>query len=458
MKKPNILLFIADDHRHDAMSCAGDSSVKTPTMDKLAKEGTRFTQAHIQGSFVPAVCTPTRACLHSGVNLARALAAHYSSEGLNRCPGPEVSGRVEIPSQFKTLGERLRECGYHSFATGKWHNDHESFQRSFCDGDAIFMGGMHGQFNTPLYHYSSGGHYRKEHGYVANRHSSEVFSETAIRFIENYDDSDKPFFLYVAYTSPHDPKTAPEAFHNQYPADVIELPPNFMTEHPFDNGELQIRDEKLAATPRDLHEIRQHMADYNAMIAHQDLWMGKVLDALEVKGVAEDTIVVYLSDHGLAVGQHGLMGKQNLYEHSIRVPFIMKGPGIPRNEKRDAQFYSFDLYATLCEMLEIGASEGLDSQSILPVLRDPEYALRNEIYSAYKHQQESLKGDGFKVIRYYRDEENDSGVDKVQLFDLKNDPWEMHDLGEDPMYEARLSSMLDALAKNRKTLEDSMVG
>jgi arylsulfatase A-like enzyme len=107
------------------------------------------------------------------------------------------------------------------------------------------------------------------------------------------------------------------------------LPENWMPEHPFDNGELRIRDELLAKLPRDPAETRQHLADYSAMIAHQDYHMGCLVDRLDALGLGEETLVIYTSDHGLAIGRHGLMGKQNVYEHALRIPLILRGPGIP---------------------------------------------------------------------------------------------------------------------------------
>src|SRR5439155_24083768 len=111
----------------------------------------------------------------------------------------------------------------------------------------------------------------------------------------------------------------------------VALPPNFLPEHPFDNGELRVRDELLAGFPRTPDEVRRHIADYYGMISHQDAWMGRVLAA-----APDNTIVVYTADHGLALGQHGLMGKQSLYDHSIRVPLIVSGPGLPSGRRVDA--------------------------------------------------------------------------------------------------------------------------
>lgn len=120
------------------------------------------------------------------------------------------------------------------------------------------------------------------------------------------------------------------------PRDNIAVPANFMPEHPFDNGEMRIRDEMLGPFPRTEEFVRGEIAGYYAMISEVDAQIGRVLDALEANGQADNTIVIFAGDNGLAVGQHGLLGKQSMYEHSIRVPLVMAGPGIPSGETRDA--------------------------------------------------------------------------------------------------------------------------
>ena len=140
-----------------------------------------------------------------------------------------------------------------------------------------------------------------------------------------------------------------------YDPEAVDLPPNYKPEHPFDNGELRIRDEMLADFPRTPAEIRRrHNAEYYAMISHLDAQIGRVLDVLDAKGLADETIVVLAGDNGLAIGRHGLMGKQNMYDHSVHVPLLMRGPGVPQGEIRDAQCYLLDIYPTLCDLTPAG--------------------------------------------------------------------------------------------------------
>ncbi len=147
---------------------------------------------------------------------------------------------------------------------------------------------------------------------------------------------------------PHDPRLAPAEFTKLYDPAKISLSKNFMPEHPFDNGELKIRDELLAPHPRTPAVMRQHLADYYATISHLDSEVGRVLAEIERRGWADNTIVIYSSDQGLAVGgRHGLMGKQNLYEH-VKPPLVFAGPGIPRGQS-DALVYLYDLFPTICD-------------------------------------------------------------------------------------------------------------
>ena len=141
---------------------------------------------------------------------------------------------------------------------------------------------------------------------------------------------------YVALTSPHDPRTPPPPYDRLYDPTKIPLPKNFYPIHPFDNGDLNVRDEQLLPTPRTPEAIKKEIALYYGMISEMDAQVGRILVTLEKEGLMENTLIVFAGDNGLAVGQHGLLGKQNLYEHSIRVPMIFSGPGIPKNKKEDS--------------------------------------------------------------------------------------------------------------------------
>src|ERR1035438_3291932 len=207
---------------------------------------------------------------------------------------------------------------------------------------------MHAQFETPLHHWDAAGQFREPTHEGGGRFSSEVFADAAIEFLERRN-GDRPFFCYVSFTSPHDPRTPPPPFDTQYKPDDVPLPANWLPEHPFDNGELRIRDELLAPFPRTEADTRRQLAEYYGMVSANDFHVGRMLDALERTGQLAETIVVVTGDHGLALGSHGLFGKQNLYEHSVGIPLILSGPGV-RVGRSAALVYNLDLFPTLCAL------------------------------------------------------------------------------------------------------------
>lgn len=363
MKKPNIVFIVTDDQRFNTIHALGNDEIITPNMDWLVQNGTSFTQAHIPGGTSGAVCMPSRAMINTGRTL-------FSLDGEGQ----------SIPKEHKTLGETLRENGYFAYGTGKWHNGPPAFTRSFDMGHEIFFGGMWDHWNVPTNYYDPTGEYDNEINFVGNffqsnevtkvhcdkfnpgKHSSELLAETSVHFIDEYKE-EKPFFLYTAFLAPHDPRTMPEEYKKLYDPEKIKLPENF-TSHPAFFGVQDIRDEVLAAYPRSKQEIKKHIAEYYGMITHLDHEIGKIIDAVRRKGELENTIFILAGDNGLAVGCHGLMGKQNHYEHSIRIPLIFAGANIPKNKRVEKYVYLLDIYPTLCELLGIEQPESVEGLSL----------------------------------------------------------------------------------------------
>jgi len=427
--QPNILFLIADDHRHDAIHAFGDPTVQTPNLDALAAGGTAFRCNYIMGGLSGAVCIPTRACLHTGANTFAAVMSQTVDE---------THTLMTLNPALPTLGETLRKQGYRTFATGKWHNDKTSFNRSFADGSRIFFGGMSDHDAVPLHEYDPNGLYPEAQRYLGRGFSSEIFADAAIDFIRQ-PENEQPFFLYLAFTAPHDPRTPPGDFATMYDPATIPLPENFLPEHPFDNGELTVRDEKLAPWPRTPAIVRRHLADYYGMISHMDQQIGRVLAALQTTGQLANTIVVYVADHGLAVGQHGLFGKQNLYDHSIRVPLIMQGPGVPAGVTVNELTYSYDLYPTLCTLAGIPTPAHVEGESLLPLAAGT--AGRAQVCTVYKNLMRSIRRGDWKLIRYYQPTSPSAGAMRVQLFNLAEDPWERMDRAAEPAQQARLAEL-----------------
>lgn len=443
---PNILFIIADDHRHDAIHALGDQTVQTPHLDALAAGGTTFRRNYIMGGLSGAVCIPTRACIHTGANTFAAVMSQTVDDTRNL---------MTLNPALPTLGETLRKHSYRTFATGKWHNDKASFNRSFAGGSHLFFGGMSDHEAVPRHEYDPSGLYPDEQQSRGSGFSSEIFADAAIDFIRQQRDA-QPFFLYLAFTAPHDPRTPPGDYATMYDPATIPLPENFLPEHPFDNGELTIRDEKLAPWPRTPTIVRRHLADYYGMISHMDQQIGRVLAALRTTGQWEHTVIVYVADHGLAVGQHGLFGKQNLYDHSIRVPLIMHGPGVPTGVTVDALTYSYDLYPTLCALAGIPTPAHVEGESLLP-LTTGAAAGRAQVCTVYKDLMRSIRHGDWKLIRYYPSTSPSAGAEREQLFHLADDPWERIDRAAEAAQQARLEELRTHLTQWMAQVDDPIV-
>ena len=448
LKKPNILFILTDDQRYNTIHALGNEEIITPNMDKLVKRGMSFTNAHIPSGTSGAVCMPSRAMLNTGRSLFR-----IQGEG------------QDIPVEHKTIGETLRQFGYDCYGTGKWHNGPPAFTRSFRNGDNIFFGGMWDHWNVPVNRYDPTGEYDNVINFVGNFgynngitevhcdkfnpgvHSSQLLTDTAVEYINHKPDDGKPFYLYTAYLAPHDPRTMPEHFKNMYDPDKITLPENYMSEHPFDFGVFDIRDEVLAAYPRQESEVRRHLAEYYGMITHLDSEIGRILDALEAKGEMDNTLIVLAGDNGLAVGCHGLMGKQNHYDHSIRVPLLLSGPGIPQNVCCDNYVYLYDVFPTLCDLIGCEIPSSVEGKSFAAMIQDTSVKTRETLYFAYCDMIRSIKDSRYKLIEYR------NPIKKTQLFDLLEDPCEIHDLSEEPSYAGIVAKLRNLLISQGKEFE-----
>ena len=237
-----------------------------------------------------------------------------------------------------------------------------------------------------------------------------------------------------------------------YPPEKIALPRNFLPQHPFDNGDMKLRDEQLAPWPRTPEVVRKHTAEYYGMITHMDAQIGRVLKALEETGRAGNTIIVFAGDNGLALGRHGLFGKQNVYDHSVRVPLIICGPGIPRAKTSDALVYLLDLFPTLCDLAGQPAPATVEGQSLAPLVRDPKAKVRDSVFFAYRNLQRAVRTDSWKLIHYTVE-----GKETTQLFNIREDPWEMKNLAGNPVQAERLKQMTALLKDWMKKTDDPLL-
>ena len=434
--QPNILFLFADDERFDTIHALGNEEIITPNLDALVQRGTSFTQCHIPSGTSAAVCMPSRAMLNTGRQL-------FSLQGEGR----------KIPADHALLGETLRAAGYDTFGTGKWHNGKESYYRSFSHGDEIFFGGMDDHWAVPCHHFDPTGKYDqrryKVHNcfhsnerstyisdHVGEKHSTELFAEATRKFIETRSELDKPFYAYVSFMAPHDPRTMPERFKAMYDVNEITLPENFMSYHGVEYDNAQVRDELLAPYPRTKEDTKSQILEYYAMITHIDDEIGKVIQALKDHGTYDNTIIIYAADNGLALGQHGLFGKQNHYDHSIRVPFVIAGPKIPQEAKRDTYIYLLDIFPTICEMLDIAIPETVEGRSFWPSVEDQGVVCREDLYFAYTDKIRSVKDRRYKLMEHVYE-----GVLTTQLFDLNEDPLEISNLAQNPAYASKVDAL-----------------
>lgn len=402
-RNPNILILFSDDQRHDTIAAYGNPLIRTPNIDSLVRRGFSLRGNYIFGGNNGAVCVPSRAMLMSGKTWFRMDA-------------PTLDG-------VRLMPEMLGENGYATFATGKWHNGQPSWLRAFQQGKAVMFGGMSDHTKVPVRDLGPDGKLTEVR--TGEKFSSELFADAAIEFIEKQDGK-KPFFAYVAFTAPHDPRQPPESYREMYYRKLPPLPANFLPQLPFDNGMMRnLRDENLAAWPRTEKVIRDQLAEYYGLITHMDEQIGRILVALERSGQAENTIVIFAADNGLALGSHGLLGKQSVYEHSMRTPLIIAGPGIPKGKSTRAFTYLLDVFPTLCDVLGIARPEGIEGESLRPLWEGKRASIRDSVFLPFLQIQRAVRDERWKLIAYPK-------IGHLQLFDLRNDPNEIRNLIDRP--------------------------
>lgn len=459
--RPNFLFIFTDDQTNESIHALNNKEIITPNLDKLVEKGVVFTHSFNQGAWGGAVCVASRAMLNSGQYMYAAQSGIFTS---------------------KLWVQNFTEAGYETFLTGKWHNKDETALKSFKYARAIGKGmyaSIHPEFkwhpgvnrptpenNTwtawdPIFTghwtpkvkdilYDENGNRDVGPEYVVTQHSSELYADNAINFLEtNVKDTDKPFFMYVSFNAPHDPRQSPKEYVDMYPSEKIEIPENYMPEHPFDQGDHKLRDETLAPFPRTEHVVQVHRSEYYAIITHFDYQMGRIMKALEASGKADNTYIIFSSDHGLAVGHHGLLGKQNQYDHSVRMPLIIAGPGLEPGKIVDDLVYLPCIYPTTCEMAGIDVPETVDFKSLNGLLKGKEDKIYEAIYGGYRNFQRMVRTEKYKLIVYPH-----NGIQ--QLFDMENDTDEMKNLIDDKNYESVKKEMYEKLLELQQETGDTL--
>lgn len=443
--KPNILLIYTDDQSFRALQALGNSEINTPIMDKLVKEGTTFTHAYNMGGWNGAICLASRAMMISGRNIWR---AQEFSKSLSK-----------NQESNKTWPKLMEQQGYETYMTGKWHIS--------IPPDSIFnhvksvLSGMPKDtpegYNRPLNKTDTLWQpWKKEFGgyWEGGQHWSELVRDDALSFISHASGSTKPFFMYVAFNAPHDPRQAPKSYVDAYDLDSIATPKSFMPEYPFAEAMgsgRELRDEMLAPFPRTEYSVKVNRQEYYALVTHLDEQIGKILSSLETHNLRENTFIFFTSDHGLAIGEHGLLGKQNMFDHSIRVPFVMLGPNVPKDKKISTDIYLQDIMATSLELAGVNKPSYVDFNSLLD-LATSKTSKGNypAVYGCYEEaSQRMIRKDNYKLIVYPK-------IEKLLLFDLRADPLELEDLSSDPRNTPLIRKMFLELMELQETMGDRL--
>jgi len=441
--KPNILFIFADDMSYETVGAYGMLDIDTPHLDTLVERGITFSHAYNMGSWSGAVCVASRAMLNTGRFVWRAKQTNVK----------------EFAEENRMWSQRMQKAGYRTFMTGKWHVHVDA--ESIFDVAQNVRGGMPKQvpegYDRPKDEadYATGWKpWDPKHGgfWEGGTHWSEVVANDGIKFLEQAAKDDKPFFMYIAFNAPHDPRQAPKEYIDRYPLDRIKLPENYLEEYPYAEAICgkRLRDERLIPYPRTEFAVKVNRQEYFALITHMDDQIGRVLEALEKTGQADNTYIVFTADHGLAVGRHGLVGKQNLYDHSVRVPFLVVGPDVKAGATIDAPIYLQDVMPTSLELAGTNL-DGVEFESLLPLLSGQKKTSYGEVYGAYLNRQRMIIKDDWKFLWYPT-----AGVER--LFNLKKDPFEKNDLASNPEQAPRLRRMRAALAKLSEDMDDPGVG
>ncbi|MFL2860697.1 MAG: sulfatase-like hydrolase/transferase [Pontiellaceae bacterium] len=444
---PNIIFIFADDMAFETISGHGETDIDTPNLDRLLKKSTRFTRAYNMGAWNGAVCIASRTMLLTGKTVWNAYSIDSAKE------------IHKLGQLGQTWPQWLKNAGYQTYMSGKWHikNDPSKIFDVTKDIRPGMPQDLESGYNRPknIHDYNKGWKpWDITNGgfWEGGTHWSEVLANNGVEFIYEATKTEDPFFMYLAFNAPHDPRQAPKSFIDLYPLDRIKVPVTYLEDYPYSN-EIgcgpSVRDERLAPFPRTKYAVKINRQEYYALITHMDEQIGRILDALDKSGKADSTYIIFTADHGLAVGHHGFMGKQNLYEHSTKVPFLVCGPDINKNHVIDEPIYLQDVMPTTLDLAGLELSKTIQFKSLLPLLKGERVKHYPSIYGGFKGIQRSITQDNWKLIYY-------TYADKYRLYNLSEDPFEMNDLSKAETQKSRLNEMKKNLIKLSEELNDPL--
>ncbi len=412
--RPNFLFVLADDQSpFDLRVYDEESELRTPVIDRLAAEGMVFDGAYHMGSWSGAVCTPSRHMIMTGRSVW-----HLPNRG-KRLQNPNAKDPELVPPDLveNTMAAIFNRAGYDTMRTCKRGNSYKAANQQFT--------------------------VRKEQTKrrAEDENGSAWHAERVLEFLETRKEEkdNDPFLIYFGFSHPHDPRWGKPDLLDHYGATnkvskqealalnpkAPRLPVNYLPAHPFHHGHPKLRDEVAVHgvwKRRDPATIRNEIGRQFACGENIDTQLGRVLERLRAMGELDNTYIIYTADHGMAIGRHGLQGKQNLYEHTWRVPFIIKGPGIESGRAR-GNIYLCDVLGTLCDLAGIKAPKSVESVSFRPVLEGKRETVRDTLYGVYcggtKPGMRCVRKGDFKLIKY---DVLDGKVRETQLFDLSKNP------------------------------------
>ena len=450
-KKPNFLFVLVDDQSpFDFKFYDSTSTLDAPTITQLAKDGLVVDDARHMGAMVGAVCKPSRHMIMSGRTV-------WSLPSMQGYINPNEPKNLEE----NTIGAIFNRAGYSTMRTCKVGNSYPKANKQFTVvKDATKRGGT-------------------------DESGSAWHADQVLTYLEDRDSTadENPFFIYFGLSHPHDVRDGtPELLakygatnhtdKNSLPAANERQPPlpdNYLDGHPFHHGHLELRDEENVSgvwKNRDEQTVRNEIGREYACSENIDIQLNKVLRKLEAMGELDNTYIIYTSDHGIAVGRHGLMGKQNLYEHTWRVPLIVKGPGIKANQRVKGNIYLTDILPTLCDLADIDIPETVQGKSFKPVLMGEQDSIRDVMYGVYAGGStpgmRTVKKGDWKLIKY---DVLEGKVRETQLFNLAENPNEyialhgkssemQNNLAENSKYAAKLAEMENLLLEEMETYGD----
>ena len=466
--RPNILLLFTDQERADLIAPEG-LPVETPNIDRLREEGMWFDSAYTPAS----ICTSARASLLTGL--------YPHAHGLLNNSHEADAIRTEFPERLATFGELLDGSGYDNTYIGKWHVSHE---RGPGDFGFRYFGGSdvhHDNFDVAFEYYREVRGISVEESAVEDRiyagsgdtktliagtdpvdvEASRPYflAEVTINALERWADGEGPFFHRTDFLGPHHPYIVPEPYASMYEPDEIEPWGNYA--ETFD-GKPRVHEQYLnyrGVESFDWETWSRVVANYYGFMTLIDDQIGRILDALEELGLADETAVVHTSDHGDFVGSHRQFNKGPLmYDETYRIPLVVRWPGVVEPGTRSEAFVRLqDLMPTFLEWAQIEPPAGLHARSILPLLTDqtpddwPE-----SVYAQYHgdefglYSQRMVRTDRYKFVY--------NGPDRNELYDLEADPHELQNLIEHPAYVENRSEMADRLTAWMEQVDDSLAG